>query len=153
MTLLSPCCCSLKNNFGQVFQFCIKFNKSKAIETHFALYVSGVSSLGVPGVPWHTHRPVASGGAVGALAPPVFGQSVNPISTRGGKLCPPQYYQPPRIFRPCDGPEPQWPLKLQQPHSITDNVLKEDLENTTGLLIDQASLDFLSSPYIDFKGE
>ena len=28
-------------------------------------------------------RPVASGGAGGALAPPVFGQSVNPISTRG----------------------------------------------------------------------
>ena len=36
---------------------------------------------------------------------PVFGQSVNPISTRGGKLCPPQYYKPPPwIFRPCDGP-------------------------------------------------
>ena len=28
-------------------------------------------------------RPVASGGAGGALAPPVFGQTVNPISTRG----------------------------------------------------------------------
>ena len=28
-------------------------------------------------------RPVASGGAGGALAPPVFVQTVNPISTRG----------------------------------------------------------------------
>ena len=49
-------------------------------------------------------RAVASVGAGGALAPPVFGQSVNSILTRGGKLCPSQYYQPPRIFRPCDGP-------------------------------------------------
>ena len=44
-------------------------------------------------------------GGWGALAPPGFGQTVNPISTRGGRLYPPQYYQPPRIFRPCDGPE------------------------------------------------
>ena len=50
-------------------------------------------------------RPVASGGAGGAKAPPVFGQTVNPISTRGDRLCPPQYYEPPRIFRPCDGPD------------------------------------------------
>ena len=28
-------------------------------------------------------------GAEGALAPPVFGRTVNPISTRGGRLCPP----------------------------------------------------------------
>ena len=34
----------------------------------------------------------------------VFGRSVNPISTSGSRLCPPQYYEPPRIFRPCDGP-------------------------------------------------
>ena len=34
---------------------------------------AGVSSLGVPG----------------AMAPPDFGRSVNPISTRGGRLCPP----------------------------------------------------------------
>ena len=30
--------------------------------------------------------------------PPDFGRSVNPISTRGDRLCPPQ------IFRPSDGP-------------------------------------------------
>ena len=35
-------------------------------------------------------RAVASGGAGGrGLSPPVFGRSVNPISTRGGTLSPP----------------------------------------------------------------
>ena len=33
-----------------------------------------------------------------------FGRSVNPISTRGDRLCPPSYYWHPRIFRPSDGP-------------------------------------------------
>ena len=32
--------------------------------------------------------PVIPGGAMGALAPPHFGRSVNPISTKGGILCP-----------------------------------------------------------------
>ena len=49
-------------------------------------------------------RAVANGGAGEASAPQVFDRSVNPISTMGDRLCPPQYYQPPRIFRPCDGP-------------------------------------------------
>ena len=35
------------------------------------------------------HRPVVPGGAGGAMAPPNFGRSVNPISTKGGRLCPP----------------------------------------------------------------
>ena len=34
-------------------------------------------------------RPVVPGGAGGAMAPPDFGRSVNPISTRWGRLCPP----------------------------------------------------------------
>ena len=34
-------------------------------------------------------RPVVPGGDGGAMAPPDFGKSVNPISTRGGRLCPP----------------------------------------------------------------
>ena len=34
------------------------------------------------------HRPVVPGGAAGAMAPPNFGRSVNPISTKGGRLCP-----------------------------------------------------------------
>ena len=36
-------------------------------------------------------RAVVSGGAEGALAPPEFGSSVNPIPTGGGRLCPPHY--------------------------------------------------------------
>ena len=34
-------------------------------------------------------RPVVPGGAGGAMAPPFFGRSVNPISTKGDRLCPP----------------------------------------------------------------
>jgi hypothetical protein len=33
------------------------------------------------------NRPVVPGGAGGAMAPPIFGRSVNPISTKGGRLC------------------------------------------------------------------
>ena len=33
-----------------------------------------------------------------------YGKSVNPISTRRGRLCPPNYYWDPRIFRPSYGP-------------------------------------------------
>ena len=36
-------------------------------------------------------RAVVSGGAEGALAPPEFKSSVNPIPTGGGRLCPPHY--------------------------------------------------------------
>ena len=36
--------------------------------------------------------------------PPDFGRSVNPISTRRGRLCPPHWYWHPRIFRPSYGP-------------------------------------------------
>jgi hypothetical protein len=50
-------------------------------------------------------RPVASRGARGACAPPLFGRSVNPISTGGSTLCPPHYCVPSRIFEPCDGPD------------------------------------------------
>jgi hypothetical protein len=35
------------------------------------------------------NRPVGPGGAGGAMASPEFGRSVNPISTKGGRLCPP----------------------------------------------------------------
>ena len=38
------------------------------------------------------YRAVVSGGAEGALAPPEFGSSVNPIPTGGGRLCPPHYW-------------------------------------------------------------
>ena len=48
---------------------------------------------------------VVPGGAGGAMAHPDFDRSVDPISTRGDRLCPPNYYWHPRIFRPSDGPE------------------------------------------------
>ena len=37
-------------------------------------------------------RAVVSGGAGGALALPEIGSSVNPIPTRGGRLCLPHYW-------------------------------------------------------------
>ena len=43
-------------------------------------------------------RPVVSGGAGGAMAPPDFGRSVNPISTKGDRLCPPNITGTPRFF-------------------------------------------------------
>ena len=49
-------------------------------------------------------RPVVPGCAGSAMAHPDFGRSVNPISTRGDRLCPPNYYGHTRIFRPSDGP-------------------------------------------------
>jgi hypothetical protein len=39
------------------------------------------------------------------MAPPDFGRSVNPISTRGDRLGPPNYYGHPQIFIPSDGPD------------------------------------------------
>ena len=50
------------------------------------------------------YRGVVPGCAGCAMAHPEFGRSVNPISTRGDRLCPPNYYWHPRIFRPSDGP-------------------------------------------------
>ena len=54
------------------------------------------------------HRAVARWGLGGGFSPLIFDRLVNHISTRGGvgwgRLWPLQYYQPPRIFRPCDGP-------------------------------------------------
>ena len=50
-------------------------------------------------------RPVVPGGSGAAKALPVLGRPINPISTRGGHIIPNQYYVPPQIFRPCDGPD------------------------------------------------
>ena len=38
------------------------------------------------------------------LPPPDYGIFVNSIAIRGDSLCPPHYYQPPRISRPSYGP-------------------------------------------------
>ena len=51
-------------------------------------------------------RPVVPGCAGCAMAHSIFRRSVNPISTRGDRLCPPNYYWHTQIFRPSDGPEP-----------------------------------------------
>ena len=45
------------------------------------------------------------GGAGGARAPPKFGILVNPIRTKGGRLCPPYYYWPPHLFGRCGASE------------------------------------------------
>ena len=50
-------------------------------------------------------RPVVPGCAGCAMAHPVYGRSVNPISTKGDRLCPPNNYWHTRIFRPSDGPD------------------------------------------------
>ena len=47
-------------------------------------------------------RPVVPGGAGGAMAPPIFGRSVNPISTKGGRLYPPNITGTPGF---SDGPD------------------------------------------------
>ena len=45
-------------------------------------------------------RPVVPGGAGGAMAPPDFGRSVDPISIKGGRLCHTHFCSPLQIFRP-----------------------------------------------------
>ena len=50
------------------------------------------------------HRPVVPGCAGCAMAHPNFGRSVNPISTRGDRLCSPNYYWHTWTYRPSDGP-------------------------------------------------
>ena len=43
-------------------------------------------------------------GSQEGTCPPLFGGSVNPISTGGGHIPPHYYMPPPPIFRSCDGP-------------------------------------------------
>ena len=57
---------------------------------HYTMSVSDLPKLLRTSVkPLHRYRAVVSGGAEGALAPPELESSVNPIPTRGGRLCPP----------------------------------------------------------------
>ena len=46
------------------------------------------------------------------MAHPDFGRIVNPTSTRGDRLCPPNYFWHTRIFRASDGPGMEVPLDL-----------------------------------------
>ena len=61
-------------------------------------------------------RPVVPGCAGCAIAHPIFGWSVNPISTRGDRLYPPNYYWHTRIFRPSDSPECYSYLLVKRKH-------------------------------------
>jgi hypothetical protein len=72
-----------------------KLSKRCNIKSYF--YKSLLTSWG--------SRPVVPGCAGCAMAHPDFVRSVNPISTRGNGLCPPNYYWHTRIFRPSDGPD------------------------------------------------
>ena len=67
------------------------------LKGHFRIAVK----LGFPKYAYNSVRAVVSGGAGGTLAPPEFGSSVNPIPTKGGRLCPPHYcYSHHSIIRP-----------------------------------------------------
>ena len=44
------------------------------------------------------------GGGEGGLKPPQFLADQLTLSQPGGHILPTQYYEPPQIFRPCDGP-------------------------------------------------
>ena len=55
---------------------------------------------------WHQTGVRKCPGCTGcAMAHPNFGRSVNPISTRGDRLCPLNYNWHTWIFRPSDGPD------------------------------------------------
>ena len=65
-----------------------KFNMgifSKNLAIAYALVKSSLALMEL------AYRAVVIGGARGALAPPEFWSSVNPIPTRGDRLCPPHY--------------------------------------------------------------
>ena len=78
---------------------CTRFNAFPVLRTNLSSF-----SKNVVVTPVHTYRPVAPGCAGCAMAHPDFGRSVNPISIRGDRLCPPNYYWHTQIFRPSDGP-------------------------------------------------
>ena len=49
---------------------------------------------------------LSQAGGLGGLGPPIFGRTVNPISTRGADYVHHSTTSlPPQIFRPCDGPD------------------------------------------------
>ena len=69
------------------------------------------------------HRPVVPGCAGCAMAHPNFGRSVNPISTRADRLCPPNYYWHTRIFRPSDGPALSYVVPVKSKVKISQNFV------------------------------
>ena len=71
-----------------VFRKIVKLHHSKPVTRTNYIVIQGCR-------PWECR---------GAMAPPDLGRSVNPISTRRGRLCPPHYYWHPWIFRLSYGP-------------------------------------------------
>ena len=59
--------------------------------------------LGWPALQYYTAKACRSRGGREGMAIPDFGESVNTISTRGNRICPPHCYFP-EIFRPSYGP-------------------------------------------------
>ena len=93
-----------KKSFRNWFTFKLfKIIQRKAIR--FVNSVCSIFSLWKQGPCADTVRPVVPGCAEGAMAHPDFSRSVKPISTRGDKSCPPNYYWYTRICRPSDGPD------------------------------------------------
>ena len=82
--------------------------------------------LFAPNVRQCDSRPVVPGWAGWAMAHPDFGGSVNPISTRGNRLCPPNSYWHTRIFRPSNGPAqyPSVSLRILKQLCITKRAKK-----------------------------
>ena len=71
-----------------------------------------------------------------AGSPPVFGQTVNPISTMGADYTHYiQYYEPSWIFRPCDGPalvsSPKQHLRKDMQHSVYLKLLRSQAKSLT----------------------
>ena len=73
-------------------------------------------------------RPVVPGCAGCAMAHPIFRRSVNPISTRGDRVCPPKYYWHTQIFRPSNGPG-KYKKIIQKfsPHVVKKMGLRQNL--------------------------
>ena len=59
---------------------------------------------------------------VGGLQPPQFLAEQFTLSQPGGRLYPTQYYEPPRIFRPCDGPVASYTSTVTLLHNYGQNV-------------------------------
>ena len=73
-------------------------------------------------------------GGRGARAPPSFGISVNPIRTKGGRLCPPYYYWPPHLFGRCGVSEFKTVNIFQRGRPRHQNSQQTDLENLLQLV-------------------
>ena len=94
-----------------------RIGKSKCIQLSALLYCctalvqTGFGQINIRSI---HGRPVVPGCAGCARAHPDFGRSVNPISTRGDRLCPPNYYGHTQIFRPSDVPAWLWPYQQER---------------------------------------